>query len=76
MFFIKDFHCIFVNPGLRPLTTNRGVFIMRIDKRRIVMLEYLVLLVIVALADVFYCKVIRPWIWRRPVKGAFVKPRS
>ena len=49
---------------------------MRIEKRKIALLEFLVLLVIVALADVFYCKVIPPWIWRRPVKGAFVRPES
>lgn len=30
--------------------------------------------VVAVFADYFYCKVSRPWLWRRPVKGAFVRP--
>jgi hypothetical protein len=39
------------------------------------MMEFLVLVVVFAISDVFYDRVIGPWVRKRPVKGAFVKPR-
>lgn len=32
-------------------------------------------ILIIAVADVFYVFVLSPWLRKRPVKGAFVRPR-
>jgi hypothetical protein len=39
------------------------------------MVEFLVLVAVVGAADAFYEFVISPWLRKRPVKGAFVRPR-
>jgi hypothetical protein len=39
------------------------------------MVDFLISLAVIAAADVFYVIVLGPWIRKRPVKGAFVRPR-
>lgn len=40
------------------------------------MVEFLILFAVVGVADAFYYFVLGPWIERRPVKGAFVRPKK